>query len=214
MTKPQLIYFQSALWPNACKSQGWKPSDRPLRLKVLSEVCGRLILSAKDVNEKAEFDQVKAHCLRLTDSLAGAHEDGDPDPGEARRLRHVIADQLACLRVCFAALERTDAEAEAYLGEILRDKFNHAMREWQGPIPLTAGHQDGVPDWVNLLTATPNFRHGQERPSDLQQLVFTLGRVINGKGGFRAQANLTVADMQALAAPVKKPVEDPENCPF
>jgi hypothetical protein len=67
MTAAQLKWFNTALWPNACRAQGWKVTDRALKLRVVGEILGREISSTKEVGATREFDRVKNELLILAD---------------------------------------------------------------------------------------------------------------------------------------------------
>jgi hypothetical protein len=67
MTDKQQRWFNTALWPNACRAQGWKVTDRALKLRVVGEILGREISSTKEVGATREFDRVKNELLILAD---------------------------------------------------------------------------------------------------------------------------------------------------
>ena len=59
MTNKQQRWFNTALWPNACRANGWSPSDRANKLRVVGEIIGREIATTKDVGWGKEFDTLK-----------------------------------------------------------------------------------------------------------------------------------------------------------
>lgn len=134
MTSKQRIKFFAELWPDACHGQGWQEEDRDLRLRVVSEAIGREVESVNDVNRTNEFDLLKARLLTLADSLAGAIEDGDGEPGRRRRYLWLIRNKLR--------------PPQAYLSKILRDRFKVDSAEELGASEL---HQ-----LVATLTARTN----------------------------------------------------------
>jgi hypothetical protein len=74
MTAAQLKWFNTALWPAACRATGWRPADRARKLLVIGEIIGREILSTKEVGNTREFDKVKNELQLLAnpDSLTAA----------------------------------------------------------------------------------------------------------------------------------------------
>ena len=74
MTDRQLKWFNTRLWPDACKVQHWSPNDRANKLRVVGQIIGRVIDTTKDVEWGKEFDTLKRELLLLAnpDSLAAA----------------------------------------------------------------------------------------------------------------------------------------------
>jgi hypothetical protein len=96
MTDRQQRWFNTDLWPAACRAQGWKPSDRPHKLRVVGQVIGREILSTKDVGTGREFDQLKAGLQHLArpDNLNAALatvDDTGPRAAQRKRWLHNLA---------------------------------------------------------------------------------------------------------------------------
>ena len=93
MTDRQQRWFNTALWPNACRAQGWRVTDRPFKLARVSAIIGRDIDTTKDVGWGKEFDILKNELLRLAlpDSLAAAERAAENGATEQRDrwLRHV-----------------------------------------------------------------------------------------------------------------------------
>lgn len=160
MTEAQRIHLMAELWPRACKAQGWRAGDRNLRLRVLGEAVGRPLASASDLNSTTDFDAVKAHLGMLCDNIAATVETDNPEIGRARRLRAVIRRQLADLRAYHD-------NPDALLAKLIQDKFGSG---WS----------------LDELTADPIIatnRAGEvtERASQLDQVMFTLARILSSK---------------------------------
>lgn len=166
MNKAQRIHLMSELWPRACTAQGWAAGDRGLRLQVLSEAVGRPITSATELNFTKDYDAVKAHLGFLADDLDATGETLAPEAGRARRLRAVIRRQLG-------ELAEFGGDPPALLAGILADKFAH------GSLSLAPTLED--------LTAVPKFRtdprtgRAREGASQLDQVMFTLARILSAK---------------------------------
>jgi len=196
MTPRQRITLQADWWPAACRAQGWKVSDRDLRLRVCAWAVNlqnptqlelleainsdrtppRQLESTNDLDNGADVDRVKACLGMLADKMKETGEVGRPEIGRARRLRDVIRDQIKCLGVYIP-------KPRAFVAEIINDKFNRAGRL------KTLTVRDLTDDPIIL-------RDGREIPSQLDQLVYTLGACLNGsgklRGGKRARLGLRV----------------------
>jgi hypothetical protein len=185
MTPNQRITLMADWWPRACRSQGWKASDRELRLAELSKAVGRELNSASDLNSTTDIDAVKAHLAALSDNLPAVLKHETPGEDRAVRLRHSIRDQLKCL----ALYVDGKTAAEKYLAELIKDKFKHGSRGVHTPA-LT----------IDDLSAEPiHFsRNGvlREIPSQLDQIVMTLARAIQAK---RKAAGDTIHTMKLRA---------------
>lgn len=196
------------LWPAAARNNGWQTGDRAKRIAVLCDALGRAIQSASEINDRDDFDAVKRHLLMLADNLAGARETIEPEMGRARRLRDAIRELTRCIAVYIplsASASEADGErdgvrcpaaAEAYVTQIIRDKFNRGSR-----VTIVT---------VDDLTAAPIIlRDGRQIPSQLDQLVYTLGACLNGSGkirngkkmrlGLRVAASDTLHEMKMKA---------------
>lgn len=205
MTPQQRIALQSNWWPAACRAQGWKASDRALRLRVCSwavslsnptqlELLEAInsdrvpigqLLSCSDLDNKSDVDRVKACLGMLADNTQATGEVGRPEIGRARRLRDIIRDQIKCIGVY-------QPRPRAYVAEIINDKFNRGRR-------MSALTIHDLTDDAIIL------RDGREIPSQLDQLVMTLGGCLNGSGkgrarlGFRVAAGHTLHEMKTMA---------------
>ena len=179
MTPRQRIALQADWWPKACRVQGWRVSDRDLRLRVcawsvslanptqqsLLEAISsdrqpeRWLESTNDLDNSADVDRVK-NCLgMLADDLKQTGEVGRPQFGSARRKRDVIRSSLKCLALFEACPRR-------FLASLVNDMFNH------GRPGLT----------IKDLTDDPKIKAGGfEGPSDLHRLVMRLAQVVNDK---------------------------------
>ena len=205
MTKNQMIALQADWWPKAARAQGWKVGDREMRLRVcawaitlqnpsLIELldainCGSpsgcVLQSTNDLNNKEDVDRVKACLGMLASNLKSTGEVGHPEIGRARRLRDAIRDQIKCIGLYHP-------RPKAFVAEIINDKFNRAHRF----DTLT----------VRDLTDDPIILNdGRELPSQLDQLVMTLGGCLNGSGkkhqrlGFRVEAGESLHSMKTRA---------------
>jgi hypothetical protein len=85
MTEKQQRWFNTRLWPDACRAQNWRVNDRDFKLRVVGEIIGRAITTTKDVGWGREFDTLKNELLRLArpDDLNAAlrtvaRDDGAP----------------------------------------------------------------------------------------------------------------------------------------
>lgn len=169
MTEPQRIHLMAELWPRACQAQGWRAGERALRLRVLGEAVGRSLASASELNSTDDYDAVKAHLGMLCDNVAATVETDHPELGRARRLRVVIRCQLADLGAYHE-------NPQALLAKLIRDKFGSG---WS----------------LDELTSDPIIgmdRAGGviERASQLDQVMFTLARILTTK---RKTAKLAAA---------------------
>jgi hypothetical protein len=92
MTDRQQRWFNTALWPNACRAQHWSPSDRPHKLYVIGEILGRAITTTKDIGWGEEFDKVKSELELLAnpDSFDTAMLAADEHAGERKRIEFSI----------------------------------------------------------------------------------------------------------------------------
>jgi hypothetical protein len=161
MTSSQRVHLMADLWPSACRCQGWAAKDRALRLQVLSEAVGRALSSANDLDSTGDYDRVKAHLGMLSDNVAATIETDHPQLGRARRLRAAIRRYLRDPRPFHP-------NPDDLLSKLIRDKFGRRVA-------------------LDDLTADPVMRTDRrtgellERTSELDQLVFTLSRILSTK---------------------------------
>lgn len=184
MTTKQRIALMADHWPAACRTQGWNSNDRRLRIEVLGRILGRKIESASEIDAHGDYDVIKRELGTLADSVSEAMDTGEE--GIARRLRGKVREELLpCLALYRGGMEG----AEACVREVINDKFNQGRRR-------------EVRD-LDELTAAPRFREVRgevvELPSELEQLVMTLSRVLNGKTGLRNKAGHSLHEMRVLA---------------
>ena len=186
MTKPQRITLQAYWWPKACRAQGWKASDRDLRLRVCSwavslanpsqlelleainsdRVPSRQLESCNDLNNKEDVDAVK-NCLgMLADNVARTREVGQPAYGSARRKRDVIRSHLKCLGLF-------EEHPRRFLTHLVRDMF---------------ASKCGVDVTIRELTDDGKY------PSDLDRLLMRMAQIVNDK----RRANVLVSKYQHL----------------
>lgn len=177
MTDNQRIALQSKWWPAACRAQGWKSSDRELRLRVCAWAVSlrnpsqlelleainsdrtpvRYLASTNDLDNKADVDAVK-NCLgMLADDLAQTREVGQPAFGSARRKRDLIRGHLKCLALY-------EAQPKRFFAHLVQDMFAAKM---------------GAD--VTIKELTDQRAAGGNRPSDLQRLLMRLAQIVNDK---------------------------------
>jgi len=171
------------LWPKACRAMGWKQSDRELRLATLSEAVGRQLVSANEIGAHDEFSRVVDHLGKLAGELPAAMRDGQQTRTERDRLLYVIGEQ----RKQLALYLPTGSSVEAYIGQVIRDKFNRGRRTERRQIE-DLSNEAGTPKLVRGFLFEP--------PSELKQLVMTLSGRIND---FRKKAGDTLHDMNRAA---------------
>ena len=210
-----------SLFTQAAKVQGWDQTDRDLRLKVFSlgatfakfasvlefrdvlenyeavrahpptGVRFRHLKSATDLNHTSDVDAIKTLLLMLADNLKATDEHGKPERGHGRRWRDVLADHMKCLALYPGDQPMGLAGAQAFVQTIINDKFNHA-RQFQ---TMTLEDVDDRPRFVE------NKRTGKldEKPSQMEQLLWTVNARLNGKNGYRAKAGHSMHDMYMAA---------------
>ena len=210
-----------SLFTQAARVQGWSKSDRELRLKVFSlgvtfaefssvqefrealenydairahppaNVQFRHLTSATEMNHRTDVDAVKILLLMLADNLAAADEHGKPERGHGRRWRDVLADHMKCLALYPLAAPMGLGGAQDFVQTIINDKFNHARTHQS----MTLEDVDDRPRFVE------NERTGklEEKPSQMEQLLWTVNARLNGKTGYRAKANHSMHDMYISA---------------
>jgi hypothetical protein len=210
MTARQRITLNADWWPAACRAQGWKSSNRDLRLRVCAWSVSlenptqlellqainsdaqpkRWLESTNDLDNTVDVDRVKACLLMLADDVAKTQEVGKPKIGSARRKRDVLRDLIKCIGVYFP-------RPRAYVAEIINDKFN-GWRKYGAPLTI----KDLTDDPIIL-------KDGRELPSQLDQLLYTVAACLNGSGklrgkkrsrlGFRVAAGDTLHGMKMKA---------------
>jgi len=188
MTKGQRIALQADWWPAACRKQGWKTSDRDLRLRVcmwavslpdptqhsLLEAIrsdrqpARWIESTNDLDNKADIDAVKACLGMLADNVAKTGEVGQQQFGSARRKRDVIRSHLKCLGLF-------EDNPRRYLSSLVDDMFNRYRHAGEADLTIR-DLTDDVQIYLDRKTRLP-----KEGPSQLDRLVMRLAAVVNQK---------------------------------
>ena len=180
MTPHQRIALQADWWPAACRAQGWKSSDRALRLRVCAWAVSlenptqlslldaiksnrqpaRELESTNDLDNKVDVDRVKA-CLRmLADVVDKNNEVGNRRIGSARRKRDVIRSHLKCLALY-------EPHPRRFLAHLVQDMFAAKL---------------GVDVTIKELTdAGGEGDFKGKKPSDLQRLVMRLAQIVNDK---------------------------------
>lgn len=174
ISKNQRIHLMADCWNPACKAQGWKASNREFRLQKFSELLGRPLKSSDDIEPIKEFGQLKAKLLRLADNVRGATEDGDTNHDERRRMLWTIEHfYKPCLGVYVA-------DVETYLNTVLKERFKIVK---------------GLSTYEDL-SSRPRIFSGEEKPSQMQMFIFTLGQRLQK---FRSEAHDTIHDMKMKA---------------
>lgn len=179
MTNNQRIKLQGVWWPAACRAQGWRASDRALRLRVCAwavslvnptqlellraiesdQVPKRILESTSDLDNTGDIDRVKKCLAMLTDDVAQTMEVGKSELGDARRKRDLIRDRVKCLGLFVAQPRR-------FVASLIEDMFNHG--------------RPGVT--IRDLRDEPVIRRGGfEGPSELKRLLMRLSQVVNDK---------------------------------
>lgn len=188
MTKGQRIALQADWWPAACRAQGWKTSDRDLRLRVCAWAVSmenptelslleainsdrtplRWLGSTNDLDNKSDIDAVKACLGMLALDLKQTGEVGQPQFGSARRKRDVIRSHLKCLALF-------EEHPRNYLASMVDDMFNRYRRAGEAALTIR-DLTDDVQIYVDRKTRLP-----KEGPSQLERLVMRLAAVVNQK---------------------------------
>lgn len=187
------------LWGQVCKDRKWKQSDRDFRLAKFSEIIGRPLPSADDIERIDECTKLMKELKAMlgVDVDAGIEAD-NLYINRARVLRNVILTELV------PCLELYVADVQAYITEIMEDK----NRWWKIDRPergmslmdLTA---EPIRKWDVKTSSMKEF------PSQLDQMIYTLSSCLNGSGriyrgkksrlGFRVAAGHSLHQMKTLA---------------
>ena len=202
MTKPQRIALQADWWPRACRAQGWKASNRDLRLRVCMWILSlpnptqldllaainsdrqppRWLESTSEITDQDEITHLKKCLGMLADHLGETREVGHLEIDHARRKRDVIRNHLKCLALY-------EAHPRRFLAALINDMFNQNR-----PVgTLTIKDLDDMPRiYINRKTKAP-----QEGPSQLLRLVMRLAAIVND----RRNQNLFAPGWQHLEGP-------------
>ncbi|HTB85982.1 MAG TPA: hypothetical protein VK742_20220 [Candidatus Sulfotelmatobacter sp.] len=186
-------------WGKVCKDRGWKQSDREFRLSKFSEIIGRPIATADEIERIEECTKLmKELQAMLGVNIKAAQEADNLYINRARVLRNVILTELV------PCLELYVEDVQGYITKIMEDK----NRWWKIDRPgrgMTL--MDLTAEPVNRWDAkTKSMR---EFPSQLDQMVYTLSSCLNGSGriyrgkqsrlGFRVAAGHTLHEMKTKA---------------
>jgi len=162
----------------ACKRRALTEPDRhELHAKALGED-----KSHKSLNN-ADFDRV----------LAEFRSWSQPEnvSGQVRQIEQPRTRSLRKAGELMACLELYHPDPVGYVREIIRDKFNRGSSRQVSDITDLSSEPQIV---TNRSTGEP-----REIPSQIDQLIMTLGRVVNGKDGYRARAKDSVHTMLTRA---------------
>jgi hypothetical protein len=159
------------LWAKVCKDHGWKPGDREFRLAKFSEIIGRPIASADEIERIDECTRLmKELAAMLGANVQAAREADNTRINRARVLRtQIVSEIIPCLELYIE-------DVRAYVTGIMADK----NRWWKIDRPA---REITVMD----LDAEPIFRPdkttGQlkEWPSQLEQLQYTLSARLSSR---------------------------------
>jgi hypothetical protein len=198
ITAPQRISIMK-LWGRVCKDRGWKSSDKDFRLAKFSEIIGRPIASANDIERVDECTKLmKELQAMLGTNVKAAIEADNLYINRARVLRHQIQNELMpCLAIYVE-------DVEGYIRSIMEDKnrwwkIDRPVRE----MTLMDLNAEPIRRWDVKSKSMKEF------PSQLEQMVYTLSSCLNGSGriyrgkksrlGFRVAAGHTLHEMKTLA---------------
>lgn len=198
ITIPQRISIMK-LWGRVCRDRGWKSGDKDFRLAKFSEIIGRPIASANDIERVDECTKLmKELQAMLGVSVKAGIEADNLYINRARVLRNVILTELV------PCLELYVEDVNAYITAIIEDK----NRWWKIDRPgrgMTLMDLTAEP----IRKFDPKTRTMKEFPSQLDQMVYTLSACLNGSGrvyrgkksrlGFRVAAGHTLHQMKMLA---------------
>ena len=220
MTDAQRTTIMADWWPAAARAQGWKTSDRELRLRVLSVAVSfppghfnsvleardailgdvelaRSLESASQLNSREDVDRVKVLLFFLADRVQGAHEMDHPEEGTARRVREVIGEHLKCLALYPLEQPMGTAGAQALMAELIADMFNRAQKVNR----LTLEELSDKPQFYRRKGSSQLH----EGPSQLERLMMRLSQLLhqnkkpNGPQGYRVKAGHSLHDMRLAA---------------
>lgn len=185
------------LWTQVCKDrrqaaggEGWKSSDRALRLKTIGGILGRELTTLDQVGRVDECTKVM-HSLNamLGTSVQSGREAEDQTINKARTYRNVIRRRiLPCL-----ALYVDDANA--FMQTVMEEK----NRWWQVDRPAVGMTLDDLDAKPIVRTLNGEVK---ESASTLEQLLMTLNARLHAK---RKAARHTIHEMNQLAGLKCKP---------
>jgi hypothetical protein len=145
MTAKQQRWFNISLWPEACRAQGWKQTDRALKLRVVGEIIGRQITTTKEVEPKQEFNRVKD---RL-EALAHSGRDLSVPTGKSRGTEAA------------PTFKRRGACSQSTL-DMLEDYFERALRVHCRQHDLLPALDEAAIESLRTEWTTEALGHGQD----------------------------------------------------
>lgn len=173
------------LWGRVCKDRDWPQADRAFRLQTFSQIIGRPIASADQIERIDECTKLMKELTTLLGvSVRAALEADNLYINQARVLRHQILTEL------IPCLELYIEDVRSYLTAIIEDK----NRWWKIDRPardITLMDLDARP--IEKLDAAGRPRSW---PSQLKQLQYTLSARLNDK---RNAAGHSIHDMRQKA---------------
>lgn len=170
--KQNALYFREwGALSRRCKAEGWTLPDRhELHARALGADKSHLAFT------NADFDKVLGvfRCYSQAENVNG----------QLRQMAQPTTRKMGRLEITLRCLALYVEDVEAYVGHICLDKFH-------------------TPDWNDLSDTPPPLRTGRngtwQPPSQLEQLIMTLSRALNGRDGLRNQAGDTLAEMHRKA---------------
>lgn len=124
MTPKQRTYIFGTLWKEACKWQGWSPSDREKRLQEVEVAVGHPVESMSGLDQD-EITAVIQHFGVLGYNLDAAIAQGNGN-GKARqyawKCRNYYWPRMAVF-MCSGSFKDDVFRSAAYIGAIVKDRF-------------------------------------------------------------------------------------------
>ncbi len=155
-----------------CQSEGWALPDRhELHARALGRDKSHKLFNNPD------FDQVLG--------VFRSYSQAENVNAQLRQIAQPTTRKLTRLEMTMKCMALYVTDVEGYVGHVCMDKFR-------------------TPDWRDLSDVRPPERMGRngqtwQPPSQVEQLVMTLSRCLNGADGLRNQAGDTLHDMHTAA---------------
>lgn len=119
------------LWTQACKANGWRASDRELRLSTIGGILGRKISTLDEVGRLDECTKVMAELGSMTGvDLRSAQEAVEPDRNHKRNWRWLIRQELLPCLALYPSEANPDRPmgmdgAKGFLATVLEGKTRY-----------------------------------------------------------------------------------------
>jgi len=217
MTDKQRITLMADWWPNAARTQGWKPTDRTKRMQVLSLAVTFTFTSVLEFREAlASYDTLRAmpaseHRPRFRHLESASALNHTSDVDAVKTLLLMLADSVRGADEHGKPERGTGRRHMNVLDEKILCLSQYPLDK---PMGMAGAHAfvqtlidykfnfgrvdkmtlDDIDDRPRVL---PNKKTGEleERPSQKEQLMMTVNARLNGKHGFRARASHSMHDM-------------------